>query len=650
MDRRAQGLTGYLCGLIGLALLGIAEPASAATVINNLMVTGSTCASSAGPYVVQQAGFVTGATQFIDRTFKINGTVPGTLNGQTFIQTCNSDKNLSPGATSVVSFSVGQDSRVYVLHDPTATPTPGWLTSQFTDLGQQITNDNSHTFEVFVSNTTYKNGSTVTLGSNVQSASGTSYSMYSIVVIPSAGPGGLSTVCATAVVVGLQWAPVTSAASYSLSRNGTSLATRIPVTYYNDQTVAANTNYSYTLTAVSSNGTVVSTQTASVKTAAASPNGDPAYCPSATIPAMTVNWSAGINQQNGSDLWSQTQGSDGHEYGFFGDGGGFGGSNSVGRVSWGIGEITSATPGSLSGAVNVYGGASQQHPASISGKATSLLAVGTSFYAIGGVTSTTNNGISGGANDQEIVFSNGNAWTWTDNAPNWTFCTTTSSSTGFCPGAFLQNGPGYSGNTDGFVYIYGGTANDFFGNGTPGLARDYLWRVKSNAILDNTAYQAFSGLDASGNPKWTTGSFATLSSAMTPIFTDRGPRPLGLSSVVYNSALNRYIASAEGAVNQVAFYEAPNPWGPWASIGYFNSNAADNSGGWGNLGAGITWASGHGDGLGINFLTNWTSSDGKTLWIVFSSDGTASTSANLVSLRGKDMDSFSAVPITLTTH
>ena len=804
MSWREQGLMGFVWVLIGLAILSLSIPASAATVINNLTVAGSTCASSPGPYVVQQAGFVVGATQYIDRTFKITGSVPSAINGQTFIQTCNSDKNLAPGTTNVVSFTVGQDSRVYILHDSSVSPTPTWLANNFTDLGQQITNDNSHTFEVFSSNTTFANGATVTLGSNVQSVSGTSDAMYSIVVVPSsplvtgltvnnstsaggtglayqiqpngltagavqyvdrsytilapvpaalsgqtfiqtangdkavspgstdfmsftlgqaasvyvaidqrvtikptwltasftdtgttlqgggpspgvpfelfvksytagsvvtlgsnipAGgsnqnsmysvivvPGGISTVCASAVVVGLQWAPVASAASYSLSRNGTSLATGIPVTYFNDQTVAANTSYTYSLTALSSSGSTLSTQTVNTKTAAASANGDPAYCSSSLIPSMSVNWSAGINQQNGSDLWSQTQGSDGNEYGFFGDGGGFGGSDTVGRVSWGTGEITSATPGSLSGAVNVYGGASPQHPGTISGKATSLLAVGANCYAFGGVTSATNNGISGGANDQEIVFSTGNPWTWTDNASNWTFCTTTSSSTGFCPGAFLQNGPGYSGNTDGFVYIYGGTQNDFFGNGTPGLAREYLWRVASGSVRDNTAYQAFSGLDANGNPKWTTGNFTTLSSAMTPIFTDRGPRPLGLSAVVYNSHLNRYIASAEGGtVNQVAFYEAPNPWGPWATIGYFNSNPSDNSGGWGNLGTGITWTSGHGDSLGINFVDKWTSSDGKTLWVEFSSDGAAGNSADLVSLRGKSMDSFSAVPITLTT-
>jgi hypothetical protein len=817
MNRRKHGLMGYVRALIGLVILGSSEPASAAAVINNLAVTGSACANSPGPYVVQQAGFATGATQYIDRTFKIAGSVPNAINGQTFIQTCGNDKNLSPGTTNVVSFSVGQDSLVYILHDPTIPTTPTWLASNFTDLGEQITNDNSHSFEVFVSNTTYTNGSTVTLGSNVQTDSGTSYSMYSIVVVPSAAlisgltvnnstsaggsgatyaiqekgftagavqyvdrsytiiapvptpvagqtfiqtangdkavspgsanfmsftlgqaasvyvaidqrvttkptwltssftdtgatiqgggasPGvpfelfmksysagsvvtlgsnipaggnnqnsmysviavptgtGLRTVCASAVVVGLQWSAVSGATHYTLASNGNPLASPFPsggITYTNwqDQTVAASTSYTYKLTALNSSNGTVSTQSLSVTTPAAGANGDPSYCPSSFITSMSVNWSSGVNQQDGSDLWSQTLGNDGNEYGFFGDGGGFGGNpdgvpNDPTKVSWGIGEIISSTPGTISNAVNVYGGASAQHPANISGKATGLLAVGSDFYAIGGVWGS-GSGTGSAPNHQEIVSSKGNAWSWISNGSNWMFCTNSSSGGTFCPGTFLENGPGYSGNTDGYVYIYGGTVSEFYGNGTPGIFTAYLWRVTPANILGNTQYQAFTGLDESGNPTWQTGSFATLSTAMTPVFTARGSAALPLSTVVYNAGLKRYIASSEGNVNGVAFYEAPSPWGPWSAIGSgFFVPDSNNDGGWGNLGAGITsgWGTSAGSGLGINFAPKWTSSDGKTMWIEFSSNGNASTSASLPALQGKQLDSFSAVPVTFTT-
>ncbi len=301
----------------------------------------------------------------------------------------------------------------------------------------------------------------------------------------------------------------------------------------------------------------------------------------------------------------------------------------------------------MSGAVNVYGGINPQHPASISGKASGLLAIGNDFYALGGVTSSTDPTKGNGAPTQEIVYSTGNAWSWKDNASNWIFCKNKVTA-GFCPTAFLQNGAGYAGNTDGYVYIYGGTETEFYED-TATAFPAYLWRVKTTSILDNTAYQAFTGFDTSGNPTWATGTFDVLFTKMQPVFMDRNSRPIPFSSVIYNARLGRYIASAGGAVNQAAFYEAPNPWGPWATIGYFNSEPADNSGGWGNLGASISWGKNHGDGLGVNFLDKWTSADGKTLWVVFSSDGTASPFATLIPLQKKSMDSFIAVPITLTT-
>jgi hypothetical protein len=469
-----------------------------------------------------------------------------------------------------------------------------------------------------------------------------------------------SAICANAVVVGLKWPAVASATSYTVSRNGGTLGSTSLLTY-SDQTVSPSTTYNYSIQAFNG-ATALSTKTIDVTTTATSANGDPAYCPSTVLNPVSVGWGSAVLQLNGSDLWGQTLGSDGYQYGFFGDGGGFGATDSTPvppAVSWGIGAVTSTTPGSLSTAVNVYGGVSQEHAANISGKSTSILAIGPSnsqnFYALGGVKAT-GSGTKGGANTLEIVYSPGNAWTWTDNQSNWIFCSGNNgaSTTDFCPTAFLQNGPGYSGNTDGYVYMYGGTQLEFYGNGTPGVQYTYLWRVKSTQaqILNNLDYEAFTGLDANGNPTWISGPFSTLKANMKPVYTDPQARPLPISEITYNAGLGRYIASVEGLVNQVAFYEAPNPWGPWASIGYFNSNPSDNSGGWGNLGQGIAfsdWGNGvHGDACGINFIDKWMSTNGQTMWLVFSSDGNASGSATISTLQGKDMDGFLTLPLTIT--
>jgi hypothetical protein len=450
---------------------------------------------------------------------------------------------------------------------------------------------------------------------------------------------GVVALCATAVVVGLQWAPVPGAEGYIVARNGanlTSAADPISYTYYSDQTVAPSTSYTYSVTAVNSTGEI-SASSVEVVTQAPTPNGDAAYCPSSAITSITWNWSSGFNQQNSSDLWAQTWGGDGNNYAFFGDGFGFFGTGA--KLSFGIGELTGAAgPITPSDAINVYGGAKD-----LKGKATSLLAVGSDYYAIGSVwqpNDPPNDGYGAPAH-VEIEYSPGNAYSWQSNYASWTFCDAGVNPNGFCPGSFLQYGAGYAGAVDSYVYIYGMTTQSFFGNGTPGPAYTYLFRVPSDQILSQAAYEAFAGLDNNGNPLWS----ATWAD-MQPVFTDPSPHPMGISAVVYNSALGRFIAEGQGGfVNQAIFYDAPNPWGPWTSIGYYNSNA-DNTGGWGNLGT-KTFTLGHtGDSLGINFINKWSTAN--TMWAVFSSDGTASTSASLPSLAGQSMDSFSLVSVTLS--
>jgi hypothetical protein len=450
--------------------------------------------------------------------------------------------------------------------------------------------------------------------------------------------GGVTAVCATAVVVGLQWLPVSGAEGYIVARNGanlTSASTPISYTYYTDQTVAPSTSYTYSVTAVNSTGEV-SASSVEVMTQAPTPNGDAAYCHSSAIWSMMWNWSSGFNQQNSSDLWAQTWGADGNDYAFFGDGLGFFGSGA--KLSFGIGELTGA-PGPIapSDAINVYGGENE-----LEGKATSLLAVGSNYYAIGSVWQSTdppNNGY-GAPGHVEIEYSPGNPSSWQSNYAAWTFCVSGVNPSGFCPGWFLQYGPGYAGAEDSYVYIYGMTSQSFFGSSTPGPAYTYLFRVPSDQILSQQAYEAFTGLDNDGNPLW-----SSTWTDMQPVFTDRGPQPMGISAVVYNSALGRFIAEGQGGfVNQAAFYDAPNPWGPWTSIGYYNSNA-DNTGGWGNLGTNTFTLGQTGDSLGINFINKWSTA--STMWAVFSSDGIASTNASLPSLAGQSMDSFSLVSVTL---
>ena len=480
--------------------------------------------------------------------------------------------------------------------------------------------------------------------------SATSHSLTSADAGPSSGDGGLDaaqpaaftleSTCATAVVAGLQWqAPSQAATSYSVSRNGAALGSTASTTYA-DTTVTPSTTFSYQVTALGAAGAVATSIRLAVTTSAASSQGDPAYCPSPFIKSMTWNWSSGFNQQNGSDLWPATWGADGNVYTFFGDGGGFFGSDSLGRASFGIAVITGASPTvSASNASNLYGGLNAAHPSTINGKSGSLIAVGSSFYAIGSIyRAGDSGGPSGAPGHSEIVYSEGNAYSWKDSS--WSFCTATDDPSGFCPGSFINYGKGNAGAPDSYVYVMGTTAESFFSNtGVPGPAYTYLVRVPSTDVLTQAAYETYAGLDATGAPVWS----ADLTQ-MQPIFTDHGPRPIGIGEAVFNPVLGRYIATGQGTIGQAAFYESVNPWGPWYSIGYYNTEA-DGTGGWGKFG--LTTGTTGGDSLGINFVNAWTSADGATMWAQFSSDGVAPAEALLAPLAGKAFDSYSLVSVTL---
>ena len=86
------------------------------------------------------------------------------------------------------------------------------------------------------------------------------------------------------------------------------------------------------------------------------PAGDAPYCRSPYIESLTFDWTNGYTEADGSDLWPVTWGADGNVYAFFGDGGGFGGDNRRGRVSFGVAKMTAPPPLSPATAKNVYGG------------------------------------------------------------------------------------------------------------------------------------------------------------------------------------------------------------------------------------------------------------------------------------------------------
>ena len=115
--------------------------------------------ASGKAYEIVENGLQNGALVYIDRSYTYSS-VPVSLQGSTYIKTANSDKSSS--AVTFLSFDVNQDVIVYVAHDDAIGTKPLWLTSVFTDTGDNIVTTDT-TLSIFESN--FLSG-TVILGGN----------------------------------------------------------------------------------------------------------------------------------------------------------------------------------------------------------------------------------------------------------------------------------------------------------------------------------------------------------------------------------------------------------------------------------------------------------------------------------------------------
>lgn len=396
---------------------------------------------------------------------------------------------------------------------------------------------------------------------------------------------------------------------------------------------------------------------ADARIACANPPGGAPYCQSSYIESITFDWAAAYTEPNGSDLWPVTWGKDGNVYAFFGDGGGFGGDNRRGRVSFGVARLTAPPPLTPATAKNIYGGYETEHPSTLDGKAGSIIAVGKDFYTIGGLWEARDRPgaqghKSGAPKRNQLGYSRGNAHSW--QAAPWSFCTPDMPAGSFCAGGFINHGRGNHGAPDGYVYLFGVANSPDYWAGDDGpevaaeqgrtaasptaaptaaMANTFLARVAKRHVLQREAYEFFAGLDSRGRPTWTHSE-----QHMQPVFSDRGA---DLESASFIPGIGRYIATAQGPyIGQTSFYDAPHPWGPWTTVSYNNIDAQTGSGGWANLGkAG-------GGSLGVHIVNAWTSRDGLSLWMTYSSDGKAPDGA-LFPPAGTLLDSFNLVPAHL---
>ena len=308
----------------------------------------------------------------------------------------------------------------------------------------------------------------------------------------------------------------------------------------------------------------------------------------------------------GSDIWPMTWAADDKVYAAWGDGGGFDGterSKTTGRASLGFARISGipdAVDASSIAGKNVWGQAPAfaESQATFGGKVVDLISVEGVLYAQGGLWTAANCGCPDPTlRSEQNPLEHTLAWS-RDLGRTWRLAPWVSAAD---LGSSLQFGKDYAGAFDpGHVYFYY----------QPDVKRDatriYLRRARSAEMTADPAtpghFEYWAGLE-SGSPHWSrteTEAKAVFSDPNVP------PGTVAAASVIYDAPLGRYLLAAwhGPTTGQLGFFEAPAPWGPWATVAYYED--------WGGLNETA------GEATGLSLPTKWIGSDGRTLWAVFS--------------------------------
>lgn len=306
------------------------------------------------------------------------------------------------------------------------------------------------------------------------------------------------------------------------------------------------------------------------------------YPPSTVINDIQFDFSTLKQAAPGSDLWPTTWADDDNLYTCWGDGGGFGGSNTLGRVTIGLGKVTGTVDNLL--ASNIWGGVNPATPATFDGKCNGLLSVNGVLYLAATEQDSFRKGY--------ILVSADHGLTWTNSASNaYLFA---EADAAFSDMTFLQFGRDYQGARDNFVYVY---SQDKRANPAPRVSIA-LFRVPLLQISSKTQFEYFAGLDANLRPLWTSDI-----TQRQPVFVD--PAGIGFGvRVSYNPGLKRYLLSKWRDVMDGAWgvYDAPEPWGPWSTVKEYAT------GEW--IDASFKF--------GFTFPNKWLSTDGRSFVMIFS--------------------------------
>lgn len=314
------------------------------------------------------------------------------------------------------------------------------------------------------------------------------------------------------------------------------------------------------------------------------------YPHSKFIAGVEWDWATKRVLAPGSDNWPITWADDGYQYTCWGDGGGFGGTNSLGRVSLGFARIEGNWDDYRG--VNLWGGHQSLSPAVFGGKSYGLICVKGILYAWLGQDGK-DSGSEQFIKQTSIITSSDHGLSWHKSGLFWTI-----EDSLYGP-SFLNFGRDNSGARDRYVYSYFPRGSEWQLQ-QPGRAD--LARVAADSITSPEAYQWFAGLDKNGRPRWTEER-----KARKPVFEDANG--LRTVSVTYDPALKRYLLTSQHSkvgtgpgTNQWGIFESEEPWGPWRTVFY--------SRGWGRE-KGI---------ISFYFAPGWFSDDGLGFSLVYTAD------------------------------
>jgi hypothetical protein len=286
---------------------------------------------------------------------------------------------------------------------------------------------------------------------------------------------------------------------------------------------------------------------------------EPPYPPSPVIERVEFDFATHRRLAPGSDNWPVTWADDGNLYAAWGDGGGFGGTNNLGRVKLGVARISGDAD--EYSAVNVWGGIDAENPVQFDGKSYGILCVdGVLYMWVAAQPAKHMKSCAIARSDDR-----GAHWQLAD----WSF----EYADGLSVPTFLNFGRDYAGARDGYVYSYlieptwgpGSLPQTEYGFDVHRPGRIHLARVPTEAIQDRDRFEFFAGLDENDIPTWT----RDLASKR-PVFED--PSGVGWNvSVVHNPGLDRYLLCTEHSASHAGrfgMHDAPEPWGPWTTIAY----------------------------------------------------------------------------------